>query len=182
MKIALLVPFTLQGLQMVGFSKGEESISTSKIDCEQCNYHASATTVLKRTMTVKHPSKHTPEVLMEHEPDTVLHLDQPTGERVENSNPLQKDVSILEEVELKCDYWRCAFKSNTISELLLHINMKHAIDQSYVYPNSTVEIQCADCDEMFLEDHNHAIHCFHKHLYSYDCDHCHKHFPGDSAM
>ena len=40
-------------------NQNEESNSTSKIDCRQCNYHARSTTVLKHHMTVKHPSKHT---------------------------------------------------------------------------------------------------------------------------
>ena len=81
---------------------------------------------------------------MEHEPDTVLHLNQPTGERSKDSNILQEDVSILEEAEFKCDYWRCHFKSNNLN-------------QSYVYPNLTVKIQCADCDKMCLEDHKYAL-------------------------
>ena len=59
--------------------------------------------------------------------------------------------------------------------------MKHAIDQAYVYPLSTGEIQCTDSDEMILEDHKHALHGY-MHLYSYDCDHCYKKCPGDSVM
>ena len=125
-------------------NKSKESISTSNIDCEQCNYHASSTTVLKRHMTIKHPSKHTPEVLREQDPDSVLHLNQLAGGRAEDKHPMHADVQIFEESNFECEYIkldkRCDFKSNTLNELHLHITMKHTIDQSYVYPISTIEI------------------------------------------
>ena len=75
----------------------------------------------------------------------------------------------MDEAEFKCNYWRCDIKSNTLN-------------QSYVYPNLKVKIQCAECDKMWLEDQKYALNGYHKHLYSYDCDHCHKNFPGDSVM
>ena len=175
--------------------KSSDSTQKSEFSCEKCDYKASSNTVLKRHTTTKH--KHislTPEKLRSSDTEDSPKLISPSEKRSEpKTNNMvtvtynkPTDVQIFEESNFECDYIkvdkRCDFKSNTLNELHLHITMKHTFDQSYVYPNSTIEIQCDDCDEMFVEDNNYAQHIYHKHLFSYECDHCHKHLPGDSVM
>ena len=159
-------------------TKNKESISSPKIQCEHCTYQASSTTVMKRHITTKHIQIDKPEVLRELDSQKPLHLNHPTGERAEKAGTSKE----VEEVELKCKYKRCDFISNTNSELKTHIKKKHSIDESFKYPNSTNEVECIECDDYFLEDDNFALHCYYEHLYSYDCEHCHKHLPGESLM
>ena len=170
--------YVLENILKNKSNESKESTSSSKLECEQCSYHASSTTVLKRHITTKHPSIEKPEVLRELDSHKPLHLNQPTGERGENSDTSQD----MEKVEIKCEYKRCDFISNSSSDLENHIKKKHTIDASFKYPISTVEVECMECDEIFLEDDNFALHAYYKHLYSYDCIHCHKHLPGESLM
>ena len=72
----------------------------------------------------------------------------------------------MEELENKCEYKRCDFISNSSSDLENHIKKKHTIDESFKYPSSTVEVECMEWEEYFLEDDNFALHSYYKHLYS----------------
>ena len=72
--------------------------------------------------------------------------------------------------------------SNSTNDMTQHINVKHAVDESFVYPNSSEELECPECGKSFLADHNYACHAYEEHFYGFDCFHCHKHFPGDDLM
>ena len=43
-------------------------------------------------------------------------------------------------------------------------------------------IECPECDQLFFVDHKYARHAYEEHYYSFDCHHCHNHFPGDDLM
>ena len=97
------------------------------------------------------------------------------------------DISVCEEVtikeiQLKCAYWNCQFNSKDTIDLENHIKVKHVVDESFKYPDSTEEIKCLHFDLVFMADHNFTRHVYQKHFYSFACKHCHKHLPGDDEM
>ena len=159
-----------------------EKISTIKsgFHCDDCGYSASSQTVLKRHITTKHQSTNLQENLRDPDLDKSLQLSPGSEERAENSFSLEDEFSLQEGV--KCEYWTCKFESKSKNELTQHIKVKHAVDDSFVYPNSSEEVECPECGKLFMADHNYARHAYEEHLYSFDCTHCHNHFPGDDLM
>ena len=101
-------------------NQNKESKSSSTFDCEQCSYHASSTTVMKRHITTEHTTIQKPEVQRELDFNKPLHLNQLTGERGVNSDTSKE----VEEVEIKCEYKRCDFIRNTSSDLEIHIKKR----------------------------------------------------------
>ena len=89
---------------------------------------------------------------------------------------------LLTENDLKCEYWLCRFKDETSIALEQHIQIKHQIDEAYSYPPSAEWITCGDCGDDFSLDDHFARHSYEDHKYSYTCDHCHKHLPGEDNL
>ena len=59
--------------------------------------------------------------------------------------------------------------------MVQRINLKHAVDESFVYPTSSEEVKCPECSEIFKADHNYALNAYKEHFYSFDCTYCHNH-------
>ena len=146
-------------------------MSAPKVDfnCNECGYLASSETVLKRHITIKHLSKNPPEKLSDSVKDKFLQLSPGSEARWEDTSMLESEVS-LQEV------------SNSTNNMTQHINVKHEVDESFVYPNPSEELECAECGKLFLADHNYARYAYEEHFYAFDCTHCHKHLPGDDLM
>ena len=49
------------------------------------------------------------------------------------------------------------------SDLENHIHVKHVVDKSFKYPESTEELECLYCDLVFLLDQNYATHVYEEH-------------------
>ena len=149
-------------------------------ECDKCGYKASSEIVLRRHMTMKHPSTNTPEKLRDSVLDNSLKLSPVSEERAEDIPTFVEEVSLMK--ALKCQYWTCKFECTTLNELGQHVKWKHTVDESFVFPNSSEEIECPECDQLFFVDHKYARHAYEEHYYSFDCHHCHNHFPGDDLM
>ena len=158
-----------------------QKISAPKVDfnCDECGYLASSETVLKRHITIKHLRTNPPEILRDSVQDNSLQLSPGSEARAEDISLLEAEVSLQ---EVKCEYWTCKYVSNSRNDMTQHINVKHTVDESFVYPNSSEELECPECGKLFLADHKYARHAYEEHFYSFDCTHCHKHFPGDDLM
>ena len=63
-----------------------------------------------------------------------------------------------------------------------HVTMKHKIEKGFVYPASTESEECEGCGQVFQIDHSYAMHLYEAHKLSFDCVHCHKHYPGDDMF
>ena len=85
----------------------------------------------------------------------------------------------MKEVQLKCEYWTCQFNAKDTLDLNNHITVKHAVDETFIFPDSTEEFECPGCDFVFLADHNFARHVYEEHKYSFSCRHFNKHLPGE---
>ena len=83
---------------------------------------------------------------------------------------------------MKYECWTCQFNAKDTKDQENHIKVKHVVDESFEYPDSTEEIECLHCDYVFLADHNFARHVYKEHFYTFTCRHCHKHLPGDDNM
>ena len=66
----------------------------------------------------------------------------------------------VKEVQHKCEYWQCQFNATNTYELASHIKMKHAVDESFIYPSFNEEFECPGCDYIFLADRNFARHVY----------------------
>lgn len=170
--------------------KENESFSTKEFKCDKCSNKASSATVLKRHTSSKHKSdSFIPEVERASSMSESLQVSLPMEDRVEPPETTNFDSLLLVEddiftqaVEIKCEFWACKFKTKTTSEMTMHINVEHIVDESFIYPESNVETECPDCDKMFLEDHNFARHVYEEHFYDFTCDHCKKNFPGEDSL
>ena len=146
-----------------------QKMSAPKVDfnCDECGYLASSETVLKRHITIKHLSTNQPENLRDSVQDKSLQLSPGSEARAEDISLLEAEVSLQ---EVKCEYWTCKYVSNSTNNMTQHINMKYAVDESFVYPNLSEELECPECGKLFLADHNYARHAYEEH------------FPGDDLM
>ena len=70
----------------------------------------------------------------------------------------------------------------TESRMLQHISDTHAVNESFVYPESTEEAECPDCEQTFFVDHKFALHMHTEHYFSFNGDHYGKHYIRDVAM
>ena len=133
----------------------------SACKCEKCNYNASTETVIKRHITSKH--KHlskTPEKSRE----SILNDSLRFAEDIEKKrdgpdNSIPKEVTV-KEPPLKCEYWNCNFNCQDRSDLENHIHVKHVVNKSFEYPESTEELECVYCDLEFLADLNYSTHVY----------------------
>ena len=64
----------------------------------------------------------------------------------------------------------------------VHTEEKHKADESYRYPDSTEVIECPDCDLEFYLNNKFAMHTYLEHKYTYTCDHCKRHLPGEDNL
>ena len=162
-------------------SMKKKSSSTALFKWTECGYKASTNTVLKRHITTKHNIK-----TLEQISDSITY-DSP---KLVHSSQEERDKTIINIheavtehcVNLKCEYWNCQFNAKDTKDLENHIKVKHVVDESFKYPDSTEEIECPDCDFVFVADHDFARHVYEEHLYSFTCRHCQKHLPGDDYM
>ena len=76
----------------------------------------------------------------------------------------------------------CQLSSYDKKELETDIDIEHAVDESFINTNSTVELKCPECDQLFMADHTSARHVYEEHFYSFTCTHCNKHLPGEDKM
>ena len=152
-------------------------------NCDRCGYEASTETVLKRHMTTKHKDNSaTQEKSRNSDLDESLKL-SPINEEVRPTlNAPSYDEETVNAVQLKCQYWKCQFSSHDKRELENHINITHTVDESFIYPSSSEEWECPECDELFMADHTFARHVYKEHFYSFTCSHCNKHLPGEDEM
>ena len=72
------------------------------------------------------------------------------------------------------------FKVGLKIELIQHIKMKHAVDKTFMYPNSTIEAECKEW--FFFKDQKLKMRLYTEHLYKFDCEHSHKHIPDDGYI
>ena len=161
----------------------KSSTSAPGFKCDECGYNASSKTVLKCHVTTKH--KHTinnPEKSRELSLDDSLKLDNNSQEIRDNIEISVYEELTVKDVHLECEYWTCQFNARDKKDLDNHITVKHAVDESFIYPSSTEEFECPDCDLVFMADHNFARHVFEEHKYSFTCRHCNKHLPGEDEM
>ena len=102
----------------------------------------------------------------------------------EVSNSPVETHTVKEHVEklLKCEYWTCNYTARTSTVMKRHVTMKHKIERGFVYPTSPESEECYGCGQTFQIDHSYAMHLYEAHKSSFDCDHCHKHYPGDDMF
>ena len=102
----------------------------------------------------------------------------------EVSNSPVETHTVEEHVEkpLKCEYWTCEYTARTSTVMKRHVTMKHKIEKGFVYPASTESEECEGCGQVFQIDHSYAMHLYEAHKLSFDCVHCHKHYPGDDMF
>ena len=110
-------------------------------------------TVLKRHMTQIHktePLRKLP-ALPENKSST---LSPTSGTRLESSNLksnfLVEDKVCIQDLNFRCECWGCKFITKCKSELNKHISVEHVVVESFIYPDSSKETDCPDCDEIFL--------------------------------
>ena len=146
----------------------DNSVFEKLVKCTLCDYCCSSGTVLKRHMTWKHKTEPLRELpaLPENKSSTL----SPTSDtRLESSNFksnfLVEDEVCAQDRNFRCECWGCKFTSKSKRELNKHISVEHIVDESFIYPDSSKETDCPDCDEIFLEDHNFARHVYEKHYY-----------------
>ena len=48
----------------------------------------------------------------------------------------------VKEVQPQYEYWQCQFNAKDKQDLDNHISVKHAVDESFIFPNSTEEFKC----------------------------------------
>ena len=150
---------------------------------DECGYEASSEPVLKRHMTTKHKqNSKTSEKSRDSDLDDTLKL-SPFNEEIRDTLTIPSyEEGTVNEVQLKCRYWTCQFSSYDKKELENHIDIKHAVDESFIYPSSSEEWECPECDQLFMADHTFARHVYEEHFYSFTCTHCNKHLPGEDEM
>ena len=110
--------------------------------------------------TIRKQKTETLGELPAHEQNKSLILSPTSDMRLESSNFnfnfLVKDEVCTQEVNFKCKFWGCKLKNKYNSELIEENNVEHVVDESFIYPDSSLETDCPDCDKMFLEDHDFA--------------------------
>ena len=105
----------------------------------------------------------------------------PSEEREnKDASELLENISI-EELEVHCKYWTCSFSCTTKVDMTQHIIKKHTVDESFVFPSSAEKAECPDCGQSFFTDHKFPMHLYTEHFFSFDCEHCQNHFPGDDG-
>ena len=60
-----------------------------------------------------------------------------------NIHPYEEEKVI--EVHVKCEHWQCKFSSNDKIELENYICINDVVDESFIYPSSSEELECPDC-------------------------------------
>ena len=155
--------------------------SSTTFCCKECSYSFTSKTVLKRHNTMKHQHD-TPETLRDFDLNDSLQLSTSSKYRIHEKSSDVLDNFCIEEAEFNCKHWRCHFMCTTEIGMLQHISNAHAVNESFVYPDSTEEAECPDCGQTFFVDHKFALHMYTDHYFSFNCDHCGKHYPGDVAM
>ena len=121
---------------MCSIKKGK--LVKSVFKCEECNYNASTEISLKRQITSKHKYLFkTPEKSRESNLNDSLNFAEDIEEKKDSPDILaHKDVNV-EETPLTCAYWNCKFNCQDRSDLENHIHVKHVVDKSFQYPEST---------------------------------------------
>ena len=66
--------------------------------------------------------------------------------------------------QLQFRYWTCQFSSYDKNELENHIDIKHAVDESFIDPSSSEEWECPECDQLFMADQTFARHVYKEHF------------------
>ena len=155
--------------------------SSTTFRCKECSYSATSKTVLKRHNTMKHQHD-TPETLRDFDLNDSLQLSTSSEYRIHEISSDVLDNFRIEEGEFNCKYWRCHFMCTTEIDMLQHTSNAHYVNESFVYPDSTEEAECPDCGQTFFVDHKFALHMYTDHYFSFNCDHCGNHYPGDVAM
>ena len=87
-------------------------------------------------------STHPPENLRDSGWDNSLHHYLGSEGTADNLSMLEAEVSLQ---EVKCKYWTCKYESNSTNEMTQHISVKHAVDESFVHPNSSEDLECPEC-------------------------------------
>ena len=136
--------------QIINLERNIEAIKKSLankflFECDECGYQASSQSVLKRYMTMKHPITKTPEKLRDSDLNNSLQVSPVLEQRSENT--LVEEASVKE--AFKCQYWACKYKCNTLNELAEHVKLKYTVDETFLYPNSSEEIECPEFDKIF---------------------------------
>ena len=133
----------ITSLQRELYSMKKISPSTAFSKSTECSYKASTNTVLKPHITTKHNIK-----TLEKIRDSITY-DSP---KLDHSSQEERDKTIISIheavtehcVNLKCEYWNCQFNAKDTKDLENHIKVKHVVDESFKYPDSTEEIECPD--------------------------------------
>ena len=134
--------------QIISFEKEMCSINKSMLvksvfKCEECNYNASTETVLKRHVTSKHKHLYkTPEKSRESILNDSLKFAKDCEEKRDIPDISVHEEVTVEETSLKCAYWNCKFNCQDRSDLENHIHVKHVVDKSFKYTESTEELEC----------------------------------------
>ena len=137
----------------------------------------------KLLLTTKHKqNSKTPENIRDSNLDEALQLFMPPEEKRDTVNIHPYEEEKVVEVHVKCEYWQCKFSSNDKIEIENHISKNHVVDESFIYPSSSEELECPDCDKLFLADHTYARQVYEEHLYSFTCSHCNKYLPNEDEM